>query len=229
MLPAEVGRAGPTSVIAEEMIQRRREKATLDALEELVFYLGGLREERKAHPARERRLAAVPPEPRSGGDGGTPQRPGVYVGPDGRHHDDRPAATAGRGHDAVRQDRVALAGDRRRAPLPATSSRVANRANASFYPIEPRGLVVFDTDIGPEPAAAGQCGLRMLRQRHETLKTAALNTDGIAVMDSNDINAGLQRVVDRPVVVLPPRLLLDQREGRRPLPDDQGARETARH
>jgi hypothetical protein len=35
----------------------------------------------------------------------------------------------------------------------------------------------------------------MLRARHETLKTAALNTDGLAVMDSNDIDSGLKRVV----------------------------------
>jgi len=27
----------------------------------------------------------------------------------------------------------------------------ANRANVSFYPIDPRGLPVFDTPIGPEP------------------------------------------------------------------------------
>jgi hypothetical protein len=27
---------------------------------------------------------------------------------------------------------------------------VANRNNASFYPIDPRGLAVFDSDMGPE-------------------------------------------------------------------------------
>ena len=55
--------------------------------------------------------------------------------------------------------------------------------------------MVFDTDIGPNPAPPLNVDFDMLRQRHETLKTAALDTDGIAVMDSNDINAGLQRVV----------------------------------
>src|SRR4030095_12003686 len=34
--------------IAQEMILRRREKQTLDALEDLVRFLGGVREERKA-------------------------------------------------------------------------------------------------------------------------------------------------------------------------------------
>ena len=27
----------------------------------------------------------------------------------------------------------------------------ANRANASFYPVDPRGLPVFDNPIGPDP------------------------------------------------------------------------------
>ena len=48
---------------------------------------------------------------------------------------------------------------------------------------------------GPNPPPPVDVDFAMLRQRHETLKTAALNTDGIAMMDSNDINAGLQRVV----------------------------------
>jgi hypothetical protein len=92
------------------------------------------------------------------------------------------------------QDRLALASiDNTRRYLDIL--RAANRSNASFYPIEPRGLVVFDTDIGPNPPAPIDVDFAMLRQRHETLKTAALDTDGLAVMDSNDINAGLQRVV----------------------------------
>src|SRR4030095_12296586 len=37
-----------TSVIAAEMIDRRHEKRTIDALHDLVVHLGGLREERKA-------------------------------------------------------------------------------------------------------------------------------------------------------------------------------------
>jgi VWFA-related protein len=192
--PPEAGSGRTTSVIAEEMIQRRREKATLDALEELVFYLGGLREERKGILLVSEGWLLFRPNRALAELGGTPQRPGVYVGPDGRITRSDPRNYAGADTSRCDQDRMALAGiDDSRRYLDIL--RVANRSNASFYPIEPRGLVVFDSDIGPNPPPPINVDFDMLRQRHETLKTAALDTDGIAVMDSNDINAGLQRVV----------------------------------
>jgi len=192
--PPEVGSGRVTSVIAEEMIKRRREKATLDALEELVFYLGGLREERKGILLVSEGWLLYRPNRSLAEAGGTPQRPGVYVGPDGRITRADPRNYAGVDPSRCDQDRMALAGiDNARRYLDIL--RVANRSNASFYPIEPRGLVVFDSDIGPDPPPPIDVDFAMLRQRHETLKTAALDTDGIAVMDSNDINAGLQRVV----------------------------------
>ena len=192
--PPETGSGRSTSVIAEEMIQRRREKATLDALEELVFYLGGLREERKGILLVSEGWLLFRPNRSLAEMGGTPQRPGIYVGPDGRITKSDPRNYAGVDTSRCDQDRMALAGiDNSRRYLDIL--RVANRSNASFYPIEPRGLVVFDSDIGPNPPPPINVDFDMLRQRHETLKTAALDTDGIAVMDSNDINAGLQRVV----------------------------------
>jgi hypothetical protein len=74
----------------------------------------------------------------------------------------------------------------------------ANRANASFYPIDPRGLAVFDTPVGPykeeflPPVADGN----QLRSRHDAMHELALNTDGIAVMNGNDLDAGLKRISD---------------------------------
>jgi VWFA-related protein len=192
--PPEPGSGRVTSVIAEEMIKRRREKATLDALEELVFYLGGLREERKGILLVSEGWLLYGPNRSLAELGGTPQRPGIFVGPDGRITRADPRNYAGVDPSRCDQDRMALAGiDDARRYLDIL--RVANRSNASFYPIEPRGLVVFDNDMGPNPPPPIDVDFAMLRQRHEALKTAALDTDGIAVMDSNDINAGLQRVV----------------------------------
>jgi VWFA-related protein len=191
--PPEAGTGRVTSVTAEEMIKRRREKATLDALEELVFYLGGLREERKGILLVSEGWLLFRPS-RALAESSQPRRPGVYVGPDGRITTADPRNYAGADTSRCDQDRLALAGiDNSRRYLDIL--RVANRSNASFYPIEPRGLVVFDSDMGPNPPPPVNVDFDMLRQRHETLKTAALDTDGIAVMDSNDINAGLQRVV----------------------------------
>jgi VWFA-related protein len=71
----------------------------------------------------------------------------------------------------------------------------ANRSNASFYPIEPRGLPVFDADIGPNPPPPVTVDFQNLRNRQDTLYTLAAATDGTAVINSNDIDAGLKRVV----------------------------------
>jgi VWFA-related protein len=176
--PPAPGSGRTTSEIAEEMIQRRREKATLDALEELVFYLGGLREERKGILLVSEGWLLYRPNRALAEMGGTPQRPGVYVGPDGRITTSDPNRVVGMDTSRCDQDRLALAGiDDSRRYLDIL--RVANRSNASFYPIEPRGLVVFDTDLGPNPPPTLDVDFAMLRQRHETLKTAALDTDGI--------------------------------------------------
>jgi hypothetical protein len=85
----------------------------------------------------------------------------------------------------------------------------ANRANASFYAVDPRGLAALDTPVdyleinppkGSDPAQIGRPGAiedaTRLRERLETLRTAASATDGLALLNSNDLNASLERVVD---------------------------------
>ena len=81
----------------------------------------------------------------------------------------------------------------------------ANRANASFYPIDPRGLVVFDTPLvpvngptltAPAPIRPPTTDQAMLRARLTSLRTLADATDGLAIVNSNDLAGGLKRVVD---------------------------------
>jgi hypothetical protein len=72
----------------------------------------------------------------------------------------------------------------------------ANRANASFYPIDPRGLPTFDNPIGPDAPPPIHIDQAMLKQRIETLRVLAANTDGLAVLDNNDLDKGLKRIAD---------------------------------
>ena len=72
----------------------------------------------------------------------------------------------------------------------------ANRANVSFYPIDPRGLPTFDTPIGPEPPLPLAPTQAQLTHGVKALMTLALNTDGIALVNNNDLHKQLRRVAD---------------------------------
>ncbi|MEW5983785.1 MAG: VWA domain-containing protein [Acidobacteriota bacterium] len=194
--PPGAGERGSRSWIAQEMIDRRREVRSLDALEDLVVHLEGIREERKAILLISEGYLLYRPNRVLAEAGGTYQRPGIYVGPDGRiETTDRRNTNMGADRATCDSERIMLSNvDNQRRFFDLTN--VANRANSSFYPVEPRGLVVFDTNIGPNPPPPPSVDYAMLRARHDALRVLADNTDGMAVMDSNDIDAGLKRVVD---------------------------------
>jgi VWFA-related protein len=194
-----------TRGVVKEMAARRHERTTLDALNELVHYLAGIREDRKAivtvtegwllyrrNPdlARPRVLPDGTREPISTG-------PDVYVGPDGRLRMGGANPTAFQAVDKAECDRerVYLSEidnwDYIREIMDS-----ANRWNASFYTIDPRGLPVFDSPIGPDPPPPPHVDFTNLRIRHDAMRILADNTDGMAIMNSNDLDAGLKRISD---------------------------------
>ena len=155
---------------AQEMILRRREEQTLESLEGLMAYLRDVREERKAvititngwriyKPNRfmERQTSFTPPA-------------GPLVGVDprtGKVSTDRSVAPdRGSACEAERLRFAALDHTRRFREL----LDRANRANVSFYPVDPRGVVVFDDDIfpvagvGQNPAIPGAEDMRRPRR-----------------------------------------------------------------
>jgi len=70
-------------------------------------------------------------------------------------------------------------------------TRAANRANATFYTIDPRGLVGgpdIDNSISPTEWA------NHVRKSTDTLRVIAQETGGFATVNSNDFNKGLQRI-----------------------------------
>lgn len=193
--------------IAEEMIDRRREKLSLDALEDLVFHLGGLREERKAvltvsegwrlfsenrNLARGLKLNDQRIDP----DGREP----VYVGPDGKLRKGRDPRLDGLGDASGASmaecdaDRMALAQIDHQHEFRRMFEQ-ANRANVSFYPVYPRGLAVFDMPIGPRRPPPPSADMRNLTTRQNALRELAENTDGLAVVNTNAIETAMQRIV----------------------------------
>jgi VWFA-related protein len=185
---------------AKALIERRRERATLDAIDDLIQHLEGTREERSfvflltegwILPGRDESLAR--PRTLPGG-----QR----VAPGGLD----PLGTTPDGTLTLRSDPGEAdlsACDRERALLALEDVAMefrqlmqrANRANVSFYPIDPRGLVVFDESIGAgrRPTSVIVDAAR-LRARQAALRTLAAETDGTVVLNTN-IERALPRLL----------------------------------
>ncbi len=182
--------------VAKELIARLREQQTLDALKALVTHLEVMRPERKfvmvftegwplyrSNQALTRVLGGRVPT-------------GDPVGVDPRTGGLRAAGAP----DPKTGSQSTEACDRQRTMLAYIDHEVefrellqrANRANVSFYPIDARGLVVFDTPIewGVPPAVDAA----WLTRRYDNLRTMAAQTDGEVVLNTNDVSTAMQKV-----------------------------------
>lgn len=188
--------SGKDRDIAGKMIARLREQQTLNALEALVTHLEGLRPERKfvmvftegwqlfrpdESLARviEGRAPATDPvgtDPRTGGlfrAGATDPKTGFET------------------YEACDRLRTMLAYIDHDIEFRQLLQR-ANRANVSFYPIDARGLIVFDTPI--EQGIPPSVDAAMLRQRHDDLRMMADQTDGRAVLNTSNVSGEMQKI-----------------------------------
>jgi VWFA-related protein len=195
--------------IFEEMVLRKHEARTLQALEDTVTRLGQLREGRKAlllvsegwelYRQDQKLARALPPFSKRGCAPEPPPPKGIYVGPGGRLQ----TGTDPRQQSA---DLHECDAERLRLSLLDNESEYrrlldrANRETVSVYPIDPRGLAVFDTPLDAKsPAGPARGGVidefARVRGHLETLSNLASATDGFASM-SNDLNASMKRVAD---------------------------------
>ncbi len=184
--------------VANEMIQRRREKRVLDGLEDLARHLGGLRDERKAVIAISNGWLLFGPNPNLARIGQCETPPGrgqVGTTPDGRITTDRMRSDYGYSKYDCDTDRQTLA-NLHNAQDFRDLMDVANANNVSFYPVDARGLAAFDRDINESPVMGPASEISMVRDRVESLRTLADNTDGLAVVNTNDLDKGFQRIVD---------------------------------
>lgn len=191
----EIVDPNPYEGIAREMIGRRREHRVVTALADLTRTLEGLNDGRKAvlvissgwlqyrESPRLMRMSRCDAAPE-------PQRP--RTGPDGR------VTTGPRTPDGV--DSTICEADRRRLAqldLHAEFRRMmdgANRANVSFYPIDARGLAALD-NLGATHTETTSVDTLRVGNRVDSLRTLAENTDGLPVVNTNDLAGGIGRLV----------------------------------
>ncbi|MBP8275138.1 MAG: VWA domain-containing protein, partial [Acidobacteria bacterium] len=187
------------------LVDRSREDRVLRHLEELVEYLGSVRETRTSlvvftegwllyEPDRalEAPLAKVL-ESRGG-------VPTVGLGPGGRLMSSTtglPGSTSG---CVIEVQRLANLSNRTRFRQLVEQ---AKRANVVFYPVNPSGLEVFDYPINqelyaPDPSQSVLLqSITRIEDRANALMEAAENTGGLAVVNTNNLNAGLERVANQ--------------------------------
>jgi VWFA-related protein len=194
--------------IAKEMIYRRREARTLAALHDLVGFLRGVREERKAVIAISDGWQLFRPnEQLARPICDVPSGPDVSIDPrTGKLTTRRPnelGAGTGTSPADCERDRAQLSHVDHDLEFRRLLDE-ANRSNTSFYPIDPRGLAVFDEQMMPPIGdSAGAPGAMVppsvdraqLTARLTSLRTLAEATDGLAIVNSNNLDAGLGRVV----------------------------------
>jgi len=183
--------------IAASMIARLREQQTLDALDGLVTRLEGLRPERKFVMIFTEGWALYQRDERLGGalDGQAPKQEALGTDPltGSIRRPGAPDAQRGlpQGLEACERERVMLAFIDHQVQFRELLQR-ANRANVSFYPIDARGLIVFDQparfDVPMDVDNA------WLNRRHDDLRMMAEQTDGRAVLDTNNIAGAMQKI-----------------------------------
>jgi VWFA-related protein len=191
----ELRRCFATQGVAEEIIRRRREQKTLESLENLIVHLEGVREERKFVLLLTEgwRLGRADGRINQASGGQPPPPPGIGVDPGGRLRMD--PDRSGLGNSGACEREASLAGFVDLTQMFNDLVQRANRANVSFYPMDPRGLVVFDSPIGPEPPPPPSVDAANLRDRYEAMRTLAENSDGYALLNTNNLSKSVERMV----------------------------------
>jgi VWFA-related protein len=189
---------GRRSGLAAALAARRRERMTLEALEDLVRYLQNIREERKAIITITEGWTLFREDERLMTRRGNEEIPGIPpigVGPGGKITSkewNSPMPGSKYDCDSERLHLANIDNDRFFRDLLGK----ANRGNVSFYPVDPRGLPASDNPIGPDVPPPPHIDHAILNRRITILRTLAENTDGLAILNSNDLDRGLRRVSD---------------------------------
>src|SRR5262245_15158705 len=186
---------------------------TYSLLEGLVKLLGLIREEKKSVVFVSNGLATPGPEKMSQSAGLPSGIPGLPRGPVARVPRGRPptGGTSSPVGPGGHGDRIVTpsveancdAERRRLANIDFMNRfrellRDARRANVAFYPISPLGLETIPTRTVPHPTegALNMTAYRAMQARNDTLLSLASETDGIAVVGTNDFAGGMRRIAN---------------------------------
>ena len=162
-----------------EMVEKIRTQVSMSAIKALIVHMGSLKEGRKALILVSEGFSyMVPPQMRNA----DATMPGL-----GNPDAFNPFA----GNNAT-EDRAAWMADNDMSSDLRDLYDTANRNNVSIYSVDPRGLATSEFDISEN--INFQTDSKYLTSTMDTLRTLAENTDGRAIVNRNDIVAGMRQI-----------------------------------
>ncbi|HEY7286017.1 MAG TPA: VWA domain-containing protein [Vicinamibacterales bacterium] len=163
-----------------ETVERIRVQVSLSAIKSLIVHMGSLKEGRKTLIlVSEGFTYMVPPQMRSA----NAQMPGL-----GNPNAYNPNA----GTNDINEDRASWSASMDLESDLRDIYDAANRNNVAIYSVDPRGLAGFEFDINE--SVGFQTDSKYLNSTMDTLRTLSENTDGRAIVNRNDIAAGMQQI-----------------------------------
>ncbi len=167
--------------VSTEGAEQIRNEVSLSALKAMIQRMGNLKEGRKALIlVSEGYNAMLPPQMRN---------PCACCGGVGNPNANNPIA----GQDDPIEDRAAFAtGMNMQSDLQRVYD-LANRQNVAIYAVDPRGLATGEFDIADN--IAGKLDRNYLNSTMETLRTLAIESDGRAIVNRNDLTIAMKQIV----------------------------------
>jgi len=165
-----------------EIVEKVRNQVSLSAVKALIAHMGSLKEGRKSLIlVSEGYTNIIPPQMRNADATmpglGNPAYGNAQAGVNDPN-EDRASWLASLDMDSDLRDVYDM----------------ANKNNVSIYSVDPRGLPVFEFDINEGGGIGIQTDAGYLRSTMDTLRVLADNTDGRAIVNRNDIAAGMKQI-----------------------------------
>jgi VWFA-related protein len=163
-----------------EVVERIRTQVSLSAIKALIYHMGSLKEGRKSLIlVSEGYSYILPPQMRNA----IATMPGS-----GNPNAFNPQAGVG----DINEDRAAWSANMDIDTDLREVYDAANRNNVSIYTVDPRGLPGFEFDINENVGL--QTDSKYLSATMDTLRVLADNTDGRAIVNRNDLAAGMRQI-----------------------------------
>ncbi len=164
-----------------ETVEKIRNQVSMSALKALILRMGGLKEGRKALIlVSEGYNAMLPPQMRDP----VAAMPGVA-------NPSRDDPDAGMG--SIAEDRASFTSAMDMESDLQGIWDLANKNNVAIYAVDPRGLAV--NEFGVERNINGTTDGAYLNSAQTTLRTLALQTEGRAIVNRNDLTIGMKQII----------------------------------